>query len=110
MFVSCCGVCYDFRIHTMFNSCLPLVVGRRARAYCGVCGYLRILISIMLSYNMVLSSELRGEMSATISPPTNDLVWFVVFANCLLMCYLCLFYLCQTRITYISNKGIAIVI
>ena len=50
--VSCCGLCYDFCIHTMFNSCLPLVVGRRARAYCGVCGCLRILMSNMLSYNM----------------------------------------------------------
>jgi hypothetical protein len=110
MLVSCCGVCYDFRIHTMFNSCLPLVVGRRARVYCGVCGYLRILMSIMLSYNMFLSSELRVVMSATISPHTNDLVWFVFFANRLLMCYLCFFYSCQTRIAYISNKGIVIVI
>lgn len=106
--VSCCGLCYDFCIHTMFNSCLPLVVGRRARAYCGVCGCLRILMSNMLSYNMFLSSELRVVMSTTISPHTNDLVWFVFFANWLLICYLCLFDLYQTRIDYISYKGILI--
>jgi hypothetical protein len=29
--VTCCDVCYDFRINTMFGSSLPPVVCRRAR-------------------------------------------------------------------------------
>jgi hypothetical protein len=49
MLVSCWGVCYDFRVNTMFNSFLPLVVGRM--------GCLGILMSNILSYHMFLWFE-----------------------------------------------------
>ena len=58
-------ILYDFRIKTIFGSCLHLLfVGGRMLYHCSVC--LRIVMSNILSYHMSIGSELRVVMSDTI--------------------------------------------
>ena len=76
LLVSCCYVCYDFRIKTMFGSSFPSVVCRTAHCFIYVmfgssCLFMRFFASFLI-FTMTLSLIPKKQLVTTNGAPRID--------------------------------------